>query len=439
MTLDLTQKPPPLLVITFLIATGLKLVGILVAMVLSAVLVRTPGIDRWWMALLTGFILLLLLVPLHLSRQRFRPQQFHKRLIMALAFAIFAPQLDLIQSSWTTLNPVFLVELGWISEQVHDIHAMGALFMTVPVVLGSWQYGRFGMVATLTLSGILYLLLLFLIPPGTFTIILYLVRGFVMLGVCFILGLTIETLSTAQKQEQAALEIANNRLAQANQKLAEQAAVMEELATSRERNRLARELHDTLAHSLSATAVQLQAVQTLLKVDPEAAADELKQAQQQIKEGLKESRRAITALRASPLEELGLMAALQQRAANLGERSGLTIHCQFDEVLPPLPPHTEQTLYRVADEAMMNVEKHAQASDLFLSLQQVDDAIILQIQDNGVGFEGEGVAENGRYGLLGLQERADLIGAALTIHSVPDEGTLIQLRVSQLPNYQLPL
>jgi hypothetical protein len=145
---------------------------------------------------------------------------------MALAFAVFAPQLDLIQSSWTTLNPVFLVELGWISEQVHDIHAMGALFMTVPVVLGSWQYGRFGMVATLTLSGILYLLLLFLIPPGTFTIILYLVRGFVMLGVCFILGLTIETLSTAQKQEQAALEIANNRLAQANQKLAEQAAVM---------------------------------------------------------------------------------------------------------------------------------------------------------------------------------------------------------------------
>jgi hypothetical protein len=66
MTLDLTQKPPPLLVITFLIATGLKLVGILVAMVLSAVLVRTPGIDRWWMALLTSFILMLLLVPLHL-------------------------------------------------------------------------------------------------------------------------------------------------------------------------------------------------------------------------------------------------------------------------------------------------------------------------------------------------------------------------------------
>jgi signal transduction histidine kinase len=260
-----------------------------------------------------------------------------------------------------------------------------------------------------------------------------------MLGVCFILGLAIETLSTAQKQEQAALEIANNQLAQANQKLAEQAAVMEELATSRERNRLARELHDTLAHSLSATAVQLQAVQTLLKVDPEAAADELKQAQQQIKEGLKESRRAITALRASPLEELGLMAALQQRAQNLGERSGLTIHCQFDEVLPPLPPHTEQTLYRVADEAMMNVEKHAQASDLFLSLQQVDGALILQIQDNGVGFEVDGVAENGRYGLLGLQERADLIGAALTIHSVSDEGTLIQLRVSQLPNYQLPL
>jgi signal transduction histidine kinase len=420
-TLNFEQRPPRVLLLTFIVAAGLKLVGLLVAMVSSLILVGDWGFVRWWMAWVTTAVLLLLLSPWP-RRWPDRPQLAHVQLIAALIFAIFAPQLELIQSSWGPLNPTYLEELGWFPEQVHDIHALGALFALVPVVLASWQYGRLGMIFSLGLSGILYILLPFAIPPDTFTWILYGVRGFVMLGVSLILAFTVETLATAQKREQAAL-------AQANQKLAEQAAVIEELAISQERNRLARELHDTLAHSLSATAVQLQAVQTLLKVQPEAAATELRLAQQQIKDGLQESRRAINALRASPLEALGLAGALRQRAEQLGERAGMTIHCQIDEPLPALPVLTEQTIYRTADEALLNAEKHAQAREVKLSLQQQPGCLVLVVEDNGLGFATELVGRNGRFGLVGMKERAKLIGAELTIETTLGEGTAVRLKV----------
>ncbi|MCB8945062.1 MAG: sensor histidine kinase [Ardenticatenaceae bacterium] len=421
MRLNWEQKPPRVLLLTFVVAACLKLVGLLMAMLSSTILVGDLGLARWWMAWLTTAVLLLILSPWP-NRWPQRPQLAHVQLMAALAFAIFAPQLDLIQSSWAPLYANYLQELGWYAEQVQDIHALGALFAMVPVVLASWQYGRLGMIASMGLTGLLYILLPFFIPPGTFTLILYGVRGFVLLGMTFILALTVETLATAQKREQAAL-------AQANQKLAEQAAVIEELAISQERNRLARELHDTLAHSLSATAVQLQAVQTLLKVEPEAAAAELRLAQQQIKDGLQESRRAIKALRASPLEALGLAAALRQRAAQLAERAGLVVGCQVDEPLPALPLLAEQTIYRTADEALLNAERHAQAREISLSLRHEPTGVRLVVQDDGIGFAVGVVGQNGRYGLVGMRERAALIGAHLQIESVLGQGTTVQLDV----------
>lgn len=421
MTLNFEQKPPRVLLLTFIVAVWLKLVGLVVAMFSSLILVRDLGLARWWMAWVTTIVLLLILSPWP-KRWPNRPRLAHLQLIAALTFAIFAPQIDLIQSSWGPLVPAYLAQLDWYPEQVQDIHALGALFAMVPVVLASWQYGRPGMIFSLALTGLLYILLPLFIPPDTFTWILYGVRGFVLLGVTLILALTVETLATAQKREQTAL-------AQANQKLAEQAAVIEELAVGQERNRLARELHDTLAHSLSATAVQLQAVQTLLKVEPEAAATELRLAQQQIKDGLQESRRAITALRASPLEELGLAEALRQRASHLGERAGITIHCQINAMESSLPLLTEQTIYRTADEALMNAERHAQASEIHISLVQDNGMVELVVQDNGVGFAAGMVGQNGRYGLVGMKERAELIGAKLMIETNLGQGTTVQLKV----------
>ena len=421
--MNFEQKPPRVLLLTFIVAAWLKLLGLGISLFSSAILVQNSGLARWWMAWVTTAVLLLILSPW----PKFwpdRPQLAHVQLITALAFAIFAPQIDLIQSSWGPIVPSYLLQLEWTAEQVQDIHALGALFALVPIVLASWQYGRPGMILSLSLTGLLYILLPFVIPEGTFTLILYAVRGFVILGVALILAFTVETLATAQKREQAAL-------AQAHQRLSEQTAVIEALAIGQERNRLARELHDTLAHSLSATAVQLQAVQTLLKVEPEAAATELRSAQQQIKDGLKESRLAINALRASPLEELRLAEALRHRATHLAERSGMVVHCQIEAELPTLPLLTEQTIYRTADEALINAERHSQASEIQVSLQNRQGAIRLMVQDNGVGFDVERVGQNGRYGLIGMRERAALIGAELQITAVPGQGTTIELNVKR--------
>ncbi|MCB0037167.1 MAG: hypothetical protein KDE51_24215, partial [Anaerolineales bacterium] len=349
------------------------------------------------------------------------PQLTERTLIFALFFAILAPHLDMIQSLWVPFEPLgtstMFQRLGWTQEQVYSIHALGGMFIMVPVVLASWHYGRMGMLLTLGWSGLAYLLTPLFLPPDSFPWLIYAVRGFVVLGMTLILAFTTYTLALAQRQKQAALAKSNTQLAAANQKLTEQAFIMEQLATSRERNRLARELHDTLAHSLSGTAVQLQAIGTLLKVDPQAAGTELKVAQAQIKTGLNEARRAIAALRASTLEELGLAEALCHRAQKLAERSGLAVECDT-AVLPTLPPHIEQALYRIADEALINIEKHAQATKIWVLAQTNGRELTLTIRDNGIGFDVDAQKEahkQSHFGLLGMQERAEMIGAALHI------------------------
>jgi signal transduction histidine kinase len=168
-------------------------------------------------------------------------------------------------------------------------------------------------------------------------------------------------------------------------------------------------------------------------VDPEAAAAELRDAERQIRHGLEESRRAIAALRAAPLEALGLAAALRQRAEQLEQRTGLVMACAIEE-LPPLPPLVEQTIYRVADEALMNVEKHAAARRVAVALKS-GDRLRLEIVDDGVGFEVEpaGASGESRFGLLGMRERAALVGGELTVDTAPGAGTKVILCLNESP------
>lgn len=432
----MNSAPPPILLNTFRVAAGLKLVGVLTALITGNLLVQEWMLAKWTASLLLGTALFLWLLPW--------PQRFPGRglrlaqvqLVAALALAVISPYLELIQSARSSFEPLlslplFTSRLNWTVEQINNIHALGLLFVMVPVVLASWQYGFRGLWLSQGLAGLLYLVTPFLLPPDAFTWGIYAVRGFVLLGTTLIVAFIVSTLATAQRRQQTVAAAVNAQLAAANRKLAQQTAVLEQLAISQERNRLARELHDTLAHSLSGTAVQLQAVHTLLQHDPQAAAVELGEAQKQIRHGLDESRRAIAALRASPLEELGLAKAVRQRAQNVAERSGLSLACWIDDHLPHLHPLAEQTLYRIAEEALMNVEKHAQAREVGLRLYNGQTTngeqreVVLEVWDNGVGFDVVRAMRNGRYGLLGMAERADLIGAALRIDSQPGKGSRI--------------
>ena len=421
----MSQIPPPLLLRTFLIGAVLKLVGVLSALLTALVLVNRVTLDQWWMALVSAIVLILLLIPWPWSFLQ-TSRGANGRLIAALTVGIVSPYVDMIQSLWTPLdelltNPNFMA-LAWTLDQVNSVHALGLIFVMLPVVLASWHYGRNGMLISLGAAGLLYVVIPFYLPADSFNWLLYGVRGFVILGMTLILATTTYALADAQRREHQAVVTANRQLAQ-------QAMTMEQLATVRERNRLSRELHDTLAHSLSGTAVQLQAVSTLLKYDQEQAATELNVARDQIKLGLEEARRAIASLRATPLEDLGLREAIVERAQTISRRSGIDIHCELAEI-PSLPALTEQTVYRIMDEAVLNAEKHAQAEQILVSLAQQGEHIMLTVRDNGCGFMERGEGPAGHLGLTSMRERARLVGGDLRIQSEPGAGTCV---TAQLP------
>ncbi|MEM7142757.1 MAG: sensor histidine kinase, partial [Actinomycetota bacterium] len=208
------------------------------------------------------------------------------------------------------------------------------------------------------------------------------------------------------------------------------AASLEELTISRERNRLARELHDTLAHSLSAVTVQLGAVETLWENNPDQAKALLAQADESARDGLDEARRALQALRATPLEDLGLVLALEALAKEAAARTNATLHLDLpDKNLAFLEPHIEQSVYRVAQEALENCARHARAKTIWVKLIGSAEQLELSIKDDGQGFDQSDSTPSGHYGVAGMKERASVIGGTLQVKSLIDEGTTVQLVV----------
>jgi signal transduction histidine kinase len=133
-------------------------------------------------------------------------------------------------------------------------------------------------------------------------------------------------------------------------------------------------------------------------------------------------------LRATPLDDLGLKLALQSLATVTAQRGGLQLALDLAEI-PELPPVTEQNLYRIAQEALANVLKHANASRLAIRLEQVAGKTRLVVHDDGVGFDLATIRRNGHFGLEGIEERAALIDGTISVKSQPGRGTTIELLV----------
>jgi len=246
-------------------------------------------------------------------------------------------------------------------------------------------------------------------------------------------GSVTATLATVQANQRAALSEAYQRQAAANVQLKQHAVTLEELTISQERNRLARELHDTLAHSLSAVTVQLEAVQALWAKQPDKAHHILEQADETARTGLAEARRALQALRASPLEDLGLPLALRELADSAARRTGaqLTAHLPAS-VSGCVPRGTEQGVYRIAQETLENVIRHAGARTIVVELVENPRSLVLTVQDDGLGIEGKwlnGSEGDDRLGIRGMRERAGLIGGQLDITSAAGQGTRVTLTV----------
>ena len=229
----------------------------------------------------------------------------------------------------------------------------------------------------------------------------------------------------SEHQTTLALAIANQAaIAIENARLYEQA---QELAAVEERQKLARELHDSVSQALYGIALGAHSARALLKRDPGLVDEPLEYILSLAGTGLAEMRALIFELRPESLETEGLVAALNKQAAAVQARHEVQVETELcDE--PNLSLKVKQELYRVAQEALHNTIKHAGASQVKVQLGRTDEAIILEIRDNGRGFDSAG-SFPGHLGLLSMQERIGHLEGVLSIESTPGEGTTIRARV----------
>ncbi len=209
-----------------------------------------------------------------------------------------------------------------------------------------------------------------------------------------------------------------------NEALRQQAA---EMAILEERNRLARDLHDSVTQSLYSLTLFAEASQRLVHGgDVERASGYLTQVGETAQQALKEMRLLVYELRPLALEEGGLVSALQQRLDAVEGRAGVEAQLLVNDVVE-LPAAVEEELYRIAQEALNNILKHANARSVTVRIEMDADRVQLTIEDDGCGFDPKSTASGGGMGLVSIRERCEGLGASLTIKSTDGMGTILQI------------
>ncbi len=210
-------------------------------------------------------------------------------------------------------------------------------------------------------------------------------------------------------------------------------------ALERERMRIARELHDETGQSLSSLVIKLEMIINMLQEEAVQSAlveeiiEQLNTTRDLTESTLEEIRKLIFDLRPSILDDLGLIPAMRWYAMNKLEDMDIDSRFQMQGMHERLPADTETALFRIYQEAVSNVIRHAEASLVVIAMKIRDDAVILSVKDDGVGFEPDEVAgDDSAYeglGLFGMQERARLLGGRMRVDSVPGRGTEVKVQV----------
>jgi signal transduction histidine kinase len=236
------------------------------------------------------------------------------------------------------------------------------------------------------------------------------------------MNLVVSTLKGRKEMERMAAE-----LAAANRHLGAYAAQAEELAAARERNRLAREIHDSVGHYLTVVRVQLEAALAMHYRGSGLALDAVQKAQSLAGEGLREIRSSIAALRAAPLESRTLCEALLALVAEC-ESAGLTVNIDVQGTERELTAGAGLTLYRAAQEGLTNVRKHAAGAGARLLIDfRPPETVRLTVSDDGPGA----ASTDRGFGLLGLRERAALLGGTFSTQTSPGGGFSLTLELPE--------
>ena len=293
--------------------------------------------------------------------------------------------------------------------------------LIVPLVLIAWQYKFRVVLAFIVLTTLIELpILISRVETIDFITVPILGVPLIRAFAFGTIGHIVTKLITTQREQQ-------KKLLQANIKLSEHAVTLEQLATSRERNRLARDLHDTLAHTLSGLTVNFEAIKILLGQDHPQITTMLDHALENTRTGLTDTRRALRDLRVKQVEDLGLKIAIENLSIQAETRGQFDIQISMPEILPETSFQLEQCYYRIAQECLENIVKHAQANHVSLNLDLYNSTYILRIEDDGLGFLLSNEENGERLGIKGMKERAAECHGELSIESSPGIGTTIIL------------
>jgi signal transduction histidine kinase len=313
------------------------------------------------------------------------------------------------------LQNLLSVQHAWIVSELTLVSPN--ILMLFSLVLIAWAYGRRGALWASTWAAALTVFSGMLSMGTELFGLNYVLRQALQILLLYTVPLLVSVLAVRERQYLSELE-------QAHDSLKRHAATVEQLAISQERNRLARDLHDTLTHSLAGLAIHLEALRTLLIHDPTAAAKAAEDAVVIARKGLAESRQAIAALRVDPVAAEGLVGAIRIELDALRSRTGLETQLVVAGEEIELTQEEGQTLFRILEEALTNAERHAHAARVTVRLAFGADRTELVLHDDGIGFDPAQVQDD-HYGLRGMSERAHIIGAELRITSHRDSGTQI--------------
>lgn len=197
-------------------------------------------------------------------------------------------------------------------------------------------------------------------------------------------------------------------------------------AAAEVRNRLARELHDTLGYTLTVSMVQLENAAKLIGERPEEAQEIVEGVRDRLGRGLEELHRTLTSLRDHEIGADSLLSTLQRLISEFSTTSGIVVHARLLKALPAISDMQATALFRAAQEALVNSFKHGRAENVYVRLELEADALILNVRDDGERFA---PSERSGFGLAGVKERVDQAGGSLTVIRAPEGGVSLTCRL----------
>lgn len=293
-----------------------------------------------------------------------------------------------------------------------DFYYMSFLYAFLPFI-AVMQLGWWAGIGVGACTWLVYMFKLSMIHPLWTENLIY-VDGVLTFHIMLAFTLTMARVILREKKSQQEMELLLQKLEQSNDQLLEYSEQVEILAVMQERSRLARDIHDTLGHYLTAISIQLEKAHVLFESRPEASQESIQQSKLLADEALREVRHSVGVLR-SPTHPFSLTQALQRMVERIQSKTQ-SVRLEIQGNLDDLPDPLVMSLYRAAQEGLTNVQKHANASEVVLQVTVAQQTVQMLIEDNGKGFKPEDYNDN-HYGLRGLRERLHLVGGTLDITS----------------------